>query len=690
MKKVKLKPYQTLKVSGKGTHPLNSKRMNVIVEPIDEEYSEYAIPSYSFLKLNSKRVAIGLRNMSCQPVTLHKGTVVARLSPTNVIPEKLAPKLELIKLASYQLQLVKDQGLKNNQLELESELIQISKMNQVTRDRIDKLFTKLDLSGCNEWSEEQQQMVRELIIKHHNIFAVEDNELGQTDLVKHKIRLDNYVPFKERYCRIPPHQYKEVKKHLGEMLEIGAIRRSESPWASAVVLVRKKDGSLRFCINLRKLNSRTVKDAYSIPRIEDSLDSLNGSCIFTSIDLKAGYWQVELDEDSIPLTAFTVGPLGFYECVRMPFGLTNALATFQRLMENCLGNLHLNWCIIYLDNVVIFSRTPEEHLVWLDAVFTKIGKAGLKLKPSKCEFFKKRIAYLGHIVSDKGIETDPKKIEAIVEWPIPETVHDVRSFLGFTNYYRKFVYKYAQKVKPLNKLISGDNAKKKHRKVEWTDECQEAFEKLKEACTDTPILAYADYKKPFRLNTDASERGLGAVLYQTQEDGTQRVIAYASRSLSKTEQNYDAHKLEFLALKWSVAERFHEYLYGGKFDVYTDNNPLTYVLTTAKLDATGQRWIASLANYDFKIYYHSSKLNIDADSLSRIPWEMETVWDSPLDPVLLKSTIMNPQISIKIPMLPNAVIAVCELVIGTELHLTRNQWKQEQRNDYSLKRLIEL
>ena len=161
-------------------------------------------------------------------------------------------------------------------------------------------------------------------------------------------------------------------------------------------------------------------------------------------------------------------------------------------------------------------------------------------------------------------------------------------FLGFTNYYRKFVYKYTQKAKPLNKLISGDNTKKKHRKVEWTDECQEAFEKLKDARTDTPILAYADYNKLFRLNTDASERELGAVLYQIQDDGTERVIAYASRSLLKTERNYNAHKLEFLALKWSVTEHFHEYLYGRKFDVYTDNNPLTYVLKTAKLDATGQ------------------------------------------------------------------------------------------------------
>ena len=399
-----------------------------------------------------------------------------------------------------------------------------------------------------------------MIEKFHHIFAVEDLELGKTNIVKHEIHLDSYVPFNELYRRIPPHQYEEVKKHLNEMLEIGAIRRSNSPWASAVVLVRKKDGSLRFCIDLRKLNAHTIKDAYSLPRIEDSLDTLNGSCIFTSIDLKVGYWQVELEEKSIPLTAFTVGPLGFFECSRMPFGLTNAPATFQHLMETCLGDLHLNWCIIYLDDVILFSKTPKEHIERLEAVFQKISEAGLKLKPSKCEFFRSRIHYLGHIVSKNGIETDPKKIEAIKNWPVPRTVHDIRSFLGFTNYYRKFVYKYAHKARPLNKLISGENAKKKNRKVEWTPEHEATFQELKSACSETPVLAYANYKKSFRLNTDASKTGLGAVLYQQQDDNSYRVIAYASCSLSKTEQNYDAHKLKFLALKWSVTERFHEYL----------------------------------------------------------------------------------------------------------------------------------
>ena len=216
----------------------------------------------------------------------------------------------------------------------------------------------------------------------------------------------------------------------------------------------------------------------------------------------------------------------------MPFGLTNALATFQRLMETCLGEMHLKWCIIYLDDIIVFSKKPEEHIERLRGVFTKLAATGLRLKPSKCEFFKSKVSYLGHIVSKKGIEMDPKKIEAIEKWPIPRTVTEVRSFLGFTNYYRKFIPRYAQVAKPLNQLVSGDNAKMKKAVINWTNEFQEAFEHLKCLCSQTPILAYADYTKPFQLHTDASESGLGAVLYQKQADGTEGVIAYASRTLS--------------------------------------------------------------------------------------------------------------------------------------------------------------
>ena len=365
----------------------------------------------------------------------------------------------------------------------------------------------------------------------------------------------------------------------------------------------------------------TIKDAYSLPCIDETLDCLGGAIIFTSLDLKSGYWQVEMDKESKPLTAFTVSPLGFYECKRMPFGLTNAPATFQCLMENCLGELHLNWCIIYLDDIIVLSKTPEEHLKRLRGIFDKLAQAGLKLKPSKCEFLKSKITYLGHIVSAEGIETDPKKIEAVKNWTMPMTVTDVRSFLGFTNHYHRFIKGYAKVASPLNSLVSGDNANKKKAIVDWTDECQEAFEKLKDLCTTTPILAYANYKKPFRLQTDASDLGLGAVLYQKDDEGQQRVTAYASRSLSHTEQNYPTHKLEFLVLKWTITDRFHEYLYGGQLDVYTDNNPLMYILTSAKLDAMGQRWVASLANYNFRT-------NVEADALSCIPRSQYQIIDT--------------------------------------------------------------
>ena len=431
-----------------------------------------------------------------------------------------------------------------------------------------KLNNKLDLTGIEEWNQEDKKAVDELFKEYGRLLALEKNDLGHTTKVKHKIQLNDYTPFKERYRRVPPHLYEEVWKHLKEMVEIGAIRKSGSPWASAVVLVRKKDGSLRFCIDLRHLNNRTIKDAYSLQRIEETLDCLNEAKIFTSLDLKSGYWQVEMEEESKPLTAFTVGPLGFFECERMPFGLTNAPATFQRLMESCLGDLHLNWCIIYLDDIIVFSETPREHIKRLCGVFQKLASAGLKLKPSKCEFFKKKITYLGHVVSENGIEVDPKKTEAVQKWPVPKTVTDVRIFLGFTNQYRKFIPKYAHVAGPLNELISGDNSEKKKKEVQWTPGCQEAFEALKEHCCTTPVPGYANYKKPFRLHIDASDLGLGAVLYQQDETGKNRVIAYASRTLSQAEKNYPAHKLEFLALKWAVTSRFHEYLYGGEFAVY--------------------------------------------------------------------------------------------------------------------------
>ena len=463
---------------------------------------------------------------------------------------------------------------------------------------------------------------------------------------------------------------------------------------------RKKDGRLRFCIDLRKLNNRTVKDAYSLPRIESILDSLGGARVFSTLDLKAGYWQVEMAEECKAYTAFTCGPLGFYECDTMPFGATNAPATFQRLMHDCLGELNMNWCIVYLDDIIIFSDTKEEHLKRLEAVFQKLCAAGLKLKPSKCFFFREEIEYLGHVVSGKGISTNLKKIEAVSKWPTPRTVYDVRSFLGFVGYYRRFIKNFSKITKPIREVITGlENQSKRAAKktyIEWSDAADTAFEQLKAMCVSTPILAYPNYQLPFTLHTDSSTDGLGAVLYQKQ-DGKMRVIAYASRSVSKAEANYPAHKLEFLALKWAVCEKFHEYLYGSKpFEVFTDNNPLTYVLTSAKLDACGQRWVAKLANYNFSIKYRCGVSNTEADALSRIKWPEALSENVDIDNGCMDTHIINAILAgaVTKSSLIESVSCSAE-IIPTELdkntgNLSGINWSKEQKLDPNLGVIIRL
>ena len=255
---------------------------------------------------------------------------MAKITAANVVPHSLAPNVEI------------EDGQHQNQDQENKNCCSTCEIPKLTPEKEKLLFDKIDLSGADSWDPKFVEEAEQLFCEYAHIFALESLDMGHMSMVKHKIRLDNYTPFKERYHRIPPHLFNEVKNHLKEMIEVGAICKSNSPWASAVVLVRKKDGYLRFCIDLHKLNACTIKDAYSLPHIDETLDCLGGAMIFTSLDLKSGYWQVEMEEGSKPLTAFTVGPLGFYECEWMPFGLTNAPATFQRLMENCLGDLHLN------------------------------------------------------------------------------------------------------------------------------------------------------------------------------------------------------------------------------------------------------------------------------------------------------------------------------------------------------------
>ena len=411
-------------------------RLNLIAESPNGTQLPSGIqctPTYCTMEPGSSRVSVGLRNLSARPITIPSHSVVGHLQQATI-------------------QKVHASGSKQGPTDKGGAWV----------------LDQLNLEGLDQWTDDQQRAAKELLVASADVFSKDDLDLGKCNILKHDIKITDPQPFKERYRRIPPYLYEEVKAHLQEMVEVGAIRRSFSPWASAVVLVRKKDGGLRFCIDLCKLNNRTVKDGYSLPCIEDTLDCLHGAVWFSTLDLKSGYWQVELEEDAKPLTAFTMGPLGFWECERMPFGLTNAPATFQRLMESCLGELHLNWCIIYLDDIIVFSRTPEEHVHRLKAVISKLRAAGLKLKPAKCDLFKQQINYLGHVVSKEGVSTDPDKIAAVTEWPHPTTVTEVRSFLGFVSYYRRFTPNFSKVAKPLNQLLQnleGTPSQKKKFKV---------------------------------------------------------------------------------------------------------------------------------------------------------------------------------------------------------------------------------
>ena len=381
------------------------------------------------------------------------------LEPEEYIPtscDKSCDKSHTVEVEDLGPALEEDYGSQNSYTEYDiSDLGKSDRPNSSEEDDGSWILKLIDLSGLEKWSEDDKNAAIEMIRRNANIFSKNDMDMGRTNLVKHHIELTDPIPFKESYRRIPPQMYDEVKAHIQEMLDLGAIRHSNSPWSSAIVLVRKKDGRLRFGIDLRKLNNRTVKDAYSLPRIETLLDTFLGSTIFTTLDLKAGYWQVEMAEECKAFTAFTCGPLGFYECETMPFGATNAPATFQRLMHNCLGDLNMTWCVVYLDDIIVFSDNPKDHTVRLEAVFKKLATAGLKLKPSKCFFFKEEIDYLGHLVSGKGVATSPKKVEAITRWPVPQTVYDVRSFLGFVGYYRRFIRDYSKISKPIREVIIG-------------------------------------------------------------------------------------------------------------------------------------------------------------------------------------------------------------------------------------------
>lgn len=506
-----------------------------------------------------------------------------------------------------------------NELREMNEIINVNKINNdMERNRLSKLEQTLRTDHLNK--EEKQSLV-DLCKQYNHVFHLEGDKLSCTNTVMHEIPTNNNNPINTKSYRYPEALKEEVNEQIGKLLKDGIIQPSNSPWNSPVWVVPKKmDASgkkkWRLVIDYRKLNEITIGDVYPLPQINDILDQLGHSKYFTTLDLASGFHQIKMSPKDQAKTAFSV-PLGHYEYTRMPFGLKNAPATFQRLMNNVLVGLQGLKCFVYLDDIVVYGSSLQDHNMKLKEVFDRLSQHNLKLQPDKCEFLKKEVMYLGHLITQNGVKPDPKKIEAIQNYPIPKTPKDIKAFLGLAGYYRRFIENFSKLSQPLTKLL------KKDEPFIWTSLQQDSFETLKTKLCEEPILQYPNYSEIFNLTTDASNYAIGSVL--SQGSGSNDLpIAYASRILNKSEINYSTTEKELLAIVWSV-KHFRPYLYGRKFRIITDHKPLTWLMNVKDPGSRLVRWRLLLEEYDYEIVYKQGKLNQNADALSRIkPENTET------------------------------------------------------------------
>ncbi|WVZ76071.1 hypothetical protein U9M48_024073 [Paspalum notatum var. saurae] len=401
-----------------------------------------------------------------------------------------------------------------------------------------------------------------------------------------------------------PDELKELKTQLQEQLDKGFIRPSSSPWGCPTLFVEKKDqGRKRLCVDYRTLNAVTVKNKYPLPHIDILFDQLARSRVFSKIDLRSGYYQIKIREEDIPKTAFSTR-YGLYEYLVMSFGLTNAPAFFMYMMNSVFMNELDKFVVVFIDDILIYSKDEEEHEEHLRIVLTWLREHKLYAKFSKCAFWLKEVGFLGHILSEKGVAVDPSKVECVLNWMQPETVTEIRSFLGLAGYYRRFIKDFSKTAKPMTSLT------KKNARYSWSPNCEEAFQSLKKSLTTAPVLAQPDVTKYFDMYCDASGNGLGCVLMQ---EG--RVVAYASRQLRKHEANYPTHDLELAAVVHAL-KIWRHYLLGNTCNLYIDHKSLKYIFTQPELNMRQRRWLELIKDYDLEIHYHPRKANVVADALS--------------------------------------------------------------------------
>ena len=453
----------------------------------------------------------------------------------------------------------------------------------------------------------QCEQLRELFKEFADVLQ---NRPGRTEVVEHQIETGAAKPVRLPPYRLPQAYRETVQRELKAMLAEGIIEPSTSEWAAPIVLVPKKDGSLRLCVDYRRLNGVTQSDAYPMPRVDELIDRLGGAKFITTLDLTRGYWQVPVAEADRHKTAFTT-PFGLHQFKVMPFGLQGAPATFQRMMDRLVDGCDA-FTAAYLDDLVIHSSTWEEHLQHIKSVFGRLRATGLTAKPGKCQFGMKDFGYLGHVVGSGVVRPGVDKVQAVQSFAVPKTKRQVREFLGLTDYYRKFIPEYASVAVALTDLTK----KTAPNQISWNPECDRAFQQLKLLLCSSPVLRSPDFSRPFILQTDASDRGIGAVLSQTDQDGDDHPVAYYSRKLLPREQRYSTIEKECLAIKLAT-HAFRVYLLGRPFMIQTDHRALEWLDRLKENNSRLTRWSLALQPYDFRVQHRAGGKNGNADALSR-------------------------------------------------------------------------
>jgi hypothetical protein len=607
-------------------HNLTKKFM--ILEPKENFEEKYCLKMAAILVDTEQPKFVRILNPQDTPVRIFQGTKVATA--------QVAEKVLDIALEEEEENMLSNTYVRSIGDVIPAQLNNDTKLSANGNEELPENLQDLYERSIKGLTAEESSIVKKLLNQHAAAFQKNSEDLGQLkpEFGEHVIPTGDAIPIKQAPRRTPLAFKGAEEEEIAKMLRMDVIRPSTSPWASPVVLVRKKDGSIRYCIDYTKLNRVVSTISYPLPRIDDCIDSLNGAISFSSMDLACGYWQIPVKESDKHKTAFTTKS-GLFEFNKMPFGITNAPSSFERCMEMVLRNCQWKTCLVYLDDIIVFGKSFEEHVQRLGQVLDRLIHAGLKLKPSKCHFFKEQLVFLGHMITKNGVTTDPTKIEALSKWPRPKSLKDVRSFLGFCSYYRRYVQNFADISEPLASLTRKEN------KFEWTSKTESSFQALKEALISAPMLAYPKDEGIFILDTDGSNTGIGGVLSQIQHSnlsefanrtltdlekkykGEEKVISFGSKILTKEERNYCVTRKELLAVVYFL-KQYRHYLLGRQFIVRTDHHALKWIFQLK--DPTGQiaRWQERLTDYNFEIIHRPGKKHGNADGLSRRPEDENT------------------------------------------------------------------